>query len=99
MEEDKFWLAVKRMKKKGPYKLNSQRWKGPYDMRRRFSTTAYLIGKHEQKQIQVVNLAHLVPVIQRHPDLVVPKSTVAEMPAPAEVADHPDKRFLDEPSE
>ena len=50
VEEEQVWLSVKRMKKKGPYKLNPQCWEGPYEIRRWLSATVYLIGKQGQKQ-------------------------------------------------
>ena len=62
VEGEQVWLSVKRMKK-GPYKLNLQRWEGPYEVRRRLSATVYLISKPGQKQTQVVNVARLMPVI------------------------------------
>ena len=42
---EEVWLSVKRMKKRGPYKLNPQRWEGPYEVRRWPSATVYLIGR------------------------------------------------------
>ena len=73
---DHVWLAVKKMRKRGPYKLNPQRWEGPYDIRKRLSATVYVIGRLGQKATQVVNVARLTPVIQRRADLLVPAEPV-----------------------
>ena len=45
VEGEQVWLSVKRMTKKGLYKLNPQRWEGLYEVRRRLSATVYLIGR------------------------------------------------------
>ena len=101
VEGEHVWLSVKKMKKKGPYKLNPQRWEGPYEVRRRLSATVYLIGKPGQKQTQVINVARLMPVIQRHPDLVVPKPPTSEVavPAAAEVDEQFDRQIPDQSSD
>ena len=46
-------------------------------------------------------MARLVPVIQRYPDLVVPKSPSVEVAAPAEVPEEeqPDRKISDQSSE
>ena len=61
---DHIWLAMRRMRKCGPYKLNPQRREGPYDIQKRLFATVYVIGRLGQKATQVVNVAQLTPVIQ-----------------------------------
>ena len=73
-EGDLVWLCVKRMKLAGPYKLNPQRWKGPFEIRKRLSATVYVIRRPGQRGTQVVNVARLAPFLQRRPDLVVSDS-------------------------
>ena len=98
-EGQRVWLAVKRMKKKGPYKLNPQRWEGPYEVRKRLSPTVYLIGKPGQKVTQIVNIARLVPVVHRKTDLAVPQFQAPEVLLPAEVEEQVYRQIPDQSSE
>ncbi len=98
-EGEQVWLAVKRMKRKGPYKLNPQRWDGPYEVRKRLSATVYLIGKPGQKQTQIVNVARLVPVIHRNADLAVSRSQAHEVLSPAKEEEQIAEQIPDQLSE
>ena len=89
------------MKKRSPYKLNPQQREGPYEVRRRLFATVYLIGKPGQKQTQIVYVSCLAPVVQWHPDLMVPKLPLTEVAEPTEVPEEeiPHRQIPDQSSE
>ena len=67
---DSAWLAIKRMKKRGPYKLNPQRWEGPYEIRKFLSTTVFVIACSGRQQTQLVSEVRLTLVINCREDLI-----------------------------
>jgi transposase InsO family protein len=76
-EGDLVWFLEARPKKGTPYKLNAQRWNGPYEVRKRLSAAVYLIGLPRSQKTQVVTTARLKPYIGR-PTELQPTETITE---------------------
>ena len=86
-EGDSVWLAIKRMKKRGLYKLNPQRWEGPYEIRKCLSTTVFVIARPGRQQTQVVSGARLTLVINRRKDLIPSPEILANNAVSTEPSD------------
>jgi transposase InsO family protein len=58
-----------RKNKRGPYKLNAERWEGPLEIKKRISGAVYLVGRVGEEKGRVVSVAHLTPYIDRRQEL------------------------------
>jgi hypothetical protein len=67
----KVWLWNPRPRPKTPYKLNPNRWDGPWEIVKRIAATVYHIKK--QNQSRVVSVQRLAPYVTRPEELRPPR--------------------------
>ena len=68
-EKDLVWFLEPRPRKGIPYKLNANRWSGPYAVKKRLSPAVYVIDFPGTRRNRVISTARLRPYVERRNDL------------------------------